>query len=385
MPNLWQIAAAAYICVLLYQGVSQAGRESRLLDAMATLVFFIFPAATYFLGFFCYLPDAIGGNRLGSLVFRWKAWLRASGELALLTLLGIGLQAIYKADNSKDRFLMAAAGTAVAYAAAAACVALYRAVTGSLAPAETEQPRKQLFVRAFETLGFPARWLLAFFRPRIALPVGSTLVFASVLLITSANYGCGTKEFRGYQVLSGKEQWLTAANMGDGVVRTATAAVGRGMYMLGIVLALVAAGVFVRMLLRKEVSARHVFLFRGLAVAVATYTAIDLALYFSYGEDIPYPLLWAVYFLLPLIVWLGWGRSRDPSRIARWREIGLLLVILYLPLVLLGYGVLIVVISFETWGYVAYFFGTQLLLWGFVQLCSRVAHLLPSPSPLSSD
>jgi hypothetical protein len=379
IPNLWQLAAAAYICVLLYLGVSKALMGSDYLSVSIAMVFNFFPASLYFLGFFWYLPEAIGGKRRGPLVSRWEAWLRASGELALLTLLGIGLQAIYEADNSKDRFLMAAAGTAVAYAAAAACVALFREVASGLAPAETEQPRKQLFVRAFEALGFPARWLQGVFRPRFTLPAGSMLVLASVLLITSANYGCSTTEYRGYQVLSGERQWLTAANMSDGVVRTATAAVGRGMYMLGIVLALVAAGVFVRILLRKQVSGRHALLFRGLAAAVATYTAADLALYFDYEMGVPYPLLWAVYFLVPLIVWLSWGCSRNPSRIARWREIRLALVILYLPLVLLGYGVLIVVISFKTWGYVAYFFGTQLLLWGFVHLYSA----LPSPADTS--
>ena len=66
------------------------------------------------------------------------------------------------------------------------------------------------------------------------------------------------------------------------------------------------------------------------------------------------------------------GRTRNRADIAGLA--GLRAAALFVPVLLLSYGMLILIAVFHVWGYVAYFFGVQLLWWGSLQNSRAVAH-----------
>ena len=257
-------------------------------------------------------------------------------------------------------------GLGSAYAAATAIIILRRNC-GPLAHAYSGPVMRETatgvpgWFRPLYFLGAPARFVARKLFPGVSLGLGSILALSSLLLMTSGHFGCSDAWYRGYQVLTLRGRWITAENLATGVSQQISAWAGMAAYAAGLL-----AAVLGLVLLARATAplARIVLSLAGLAVLFVI--ADGFALFFTVPESSsPLPIISLAYVAMGGLLLLAASRAASPpkSDIA-----GLRAAALFIPAILLSYGVLIMVATLHVWGYIAYFFGVQLVFWGALQI-----------------
>jgi hypothetical protein len=365
--------AGASISVLAGIGAYETWKErldtgSDLLALAATLG----PAAAYAFGYFRCLPDVLGApssTQSGTLWQRWLDFARLSAVVAvLITWVGWAL-AIIREPGYPD-----AVKTAVALL-----------VVTSLMPAcvvASEEYLARTMVRGNVTGGtgwrvaarrLAGRWgavLVKWLSAKRSLATGSTLALASLILNTTLMGTCGGDPRVGYEIISGKAMWITAAQTaGDGtVVQVILAQAGHWAYVLGLLVSVVGlVGVLAGRAGDGLRGSRPLAILSG---TVALFGVSDFLLAWEFS-DTPQGFnlaLRLVVWTLPIGLWL-WRSRGDPGQFAYTR---LAVMVLYLPILFSCLALLPILVS-DLLGYAFFLLGMLLVWWGTAQSQWEVA------------
>ena len=300
----------------------------------------------------------------------WEGWLRTMGCLALALLIFVAITGV---TNSSRAEIIATLlwGIVCAYAAATAIIILRRNF-GPMAHAYSGAVMREsaagipTWFRPIYLIGAPARYLARKLFPGISLGLGGVLTLASLLLITSANFGCSDRWYRGYQLFSRQAHWITAENMARGLSQQVSGWAALLAYAAGLVAAVLGVVLMVRG------TPRLARITLALSTLALLFTMADgfAALYADSEHSAALPIISLAYVAAAALLLAG--RTRNRADIAGLA--GLRAAALFVPVLLLSYGMLILIAVFHVWGYVAYFFGVQLLWWGSLQNSRAVAH-----------
>jgi len=202
-------------------------------------------------------------------------------------------------------------------------------------------------------------------RAKASLVSGSTLALASLLLTTTFMGGCPDIPQKGFEIVSGKAVWITAAQAVEGdTAKVILAQVGRWSYVVALAVALLALA---------AVSAGRAGdrLRRSRLMGIVSGT---LALFGICDFTFAWIRVWTdsvrfeganfavgiVVWLLPIALWL-WRARCGGERCAHTR---LAVMVLYLPILFFSLAFLI---SLVPVGYISFFLGMLLVWWGFVR------------------
>ena len=340
-----------------------------------------------YLGFFHHLPDLIGGaTPTGPIYERWSNWLRDSGLVATFSLL-VAMVAGWKDLISTRSWVPTILITLVLMYAVGLVMTVFRRDCAPC-PVIKRAPHDSGWLwAALRVLGVPARRLYEWLRPPVRLSLGSVLVLASLLLVLSGDFGCAVHEYRGYEVLIGRGDWITAENVAHRHAPQVIAPVGRVIYPIALVTA-IAALVAVCWAARRKKALRTPTILTRAAGLAAVFTVSDLGLYFVHHNWTFSFSAWCIYWVIPLGFYFRYARSGKPELSARWMKIRAALIVLYLPVIWMAYGMCIAVVLLRVTGFLAYFAGIQLLWWGLsetgCELAEHPAVVRPSPSASAS-
>ncbi len=348
--------AFLYILGLLAAGIAvlvQAPQFDTL--AIALLAFFI-PAFIYALGAFRFFPELLGGPaRSQTPGQRWAGLLRASLVLYVPATVVFMVAVLHAAHPDWAALALGAVLSAGTVLVSLLSCGLLKACSCGGEEATGWMRRLACVPRLF--------------KPRVSLLTGAALVLVTLYLGTTLT-GCGDPR-SGYNVLIGRDRWITAEHLPytHHVARSALTYVGRGSYSLAVALA--AATMLVLLASWRRTSALHGRLarfFTGVAALVALFAAPDL--FFAWwpaAADTSRGILYSslalsvLYWLAPLALLLT--RANRPD----WQRIRVALILLYLPIVLSDWVFTTYIVIFGAYGYAAYLAGLALLWWGYVQ------------------
>lgn len=310
---------------------------------------------------------------------RWAKWLLRIGLLAGgIGLFALGLNLVKNRNNVIIMF--AAFSPAVALLGVFDGVVLRR-YFGPVSPADiVPNPQES---RVLRVIAWPARRLADFLRPVRSLSAGGALVLASLLLVTSGNFGCSDRYYRGYEIISGNAGWLTAEHTGRFATRVINPA-GRVTYAAALICAALALVSVVRATVKKS-KVRLAKEFMTTAGIAAVFSFSDLSMFFCHVDrSVPWVsvMLWFSYWVLPLATYSVYGRSRNPRWREHWPIVRMFLAVFYFPLLMFSWFMLLFPISLGVYGYAAYFAGIQLLWFGAIQasVADPVTDVRPSSS-----
>jgi hypothetical protein len=210
-----------------------------------------------------------------------------------------------------------------------------------------------------------------------------------VLPLALSDSDCGPDVEPGHKLITGADGtvWNSSYLLGEKgllpqeFVRASVNYLGRGVYSFAIVAAvftlllLVVAWVHRPQWLRKRKLLTAMAALTGTIAlfALADYAWVGLGVFIFWPEP---ALLWVFAWLVPVILWLRFALSSQPSVKARWPRVRSGLVILYLPLVLCHSGLVILgVLETGLWGLPVYLFGVLLLASGYLRLAADQAVL----------
>ncbi len=305
---------------------------------------------------------------------QYVAWWQA---LTLLGLLAALVPLILIAANADD--------TSYSLSGIVAVAAMYAAVYGRYVSRKLEAQAAGVIGRSLEPTWAARVWekgerwarTMVFRRkPRLSLVTGSLLILITLYLATAVG-SCGSRE-PGYEVVLGREDWVSAHFLSPSWIAKVLAPVGRGMYILSLILALAT-------LLLVALSRRPGYLHRArllttlcaVAGAISLFVLADfsfLVLLGIAGSTLPWTLGW----LVPLGLWYAFGFSHRKEARARWEKIRFSLVRLYAPIVICDIYMLVFGVSTGFFGFPAYFVGVHLLAIGYLQLAP--GHAAPAPT-----
>jgi hypothetical protein len=292
----------------------------------------------------------------------WEAWLRTFGCAALLLLV---VAATTLSGSFREIWKIAVYAILSIYLAAASVI-IVRRNFGPLAHAWSSAVMREnssgvpAWFRPIYFLGAPARLLARKLFPGVSLGLGSILTLSSLLLMTSGHFGCNDVWYRGYQLFTLRARWITAENLATGLSQTISDWAALAAYTAGLLAAVLAWFLLAR---------AHVMLARitlVLAGAAALFVIADLfAIYYVQSESSSVlPIISLSYVGLAALTVAAGARAPSPAA----RDVaGLRAAALFMPALLLSYGVLIFVATLRVWGFIAYFFGVQLVWWGALQ------------------
>ena len=292
---------------------------------------------------------------------RWELWLRTVGCMALLLLAGLGFT---MRGSVREVLAGIALGIGSAYAAATAVI-ISRRNFGPLAHAYSGPVMRETasgvpgWFRPVYWLGAPARLLARKLFPGVSLGLGSVLTLSSLLLMTSGSFGCKENYYRGYQLFELRYRWISAENLASGMAQKIQGVTGVVFYAMGLLAALLAIALLAR---GGAVLARATL---ALATAAVLFLLADgFAIAYSENDSPALPIVTLGLLAIAAALLIAAQNSKSPPE----RDVATLRVAaLFVPPLIFSYGVLILIATLRVWGYVAYFFGVQLVWWGALQ------------------
>lgn len=360
--NLSQVVAALvtiYVPAALLVELAAATPVHGVLAWVAPLSLLSVPCVISYLAYFHYVPEIAGGKSSSPLplAVRWLYWLRTSGLVLITTGVIITLSDHFAYQRTwEESLVFVGIGVPLGYAIATAFCVLNRFAAPAPWPSDYA-PKASRLHQAVDHCGWPARWLARRMKPRFCASWGSLAVLLSLVFITSENFACSTDRTRGYEVLTTKNTWITAINFDRETFSFFADAAGKVFYSLALLVAIV---VLVRYVRRPTIAGRERKIVSSLVDGIGWATLFFLTdVSLLAWLDTP---LWIAYGLVPVALWLWFHRS------PKWILVRSFLVVLYLPIVVWSYFVLLIVISESVIGYVLLFFGSQLMWLGLTQI-----------------
>ncbi len=348
---------ALYVLGLCAAGSAILFHSRELNNVPIVLLAFILPAVVYAVGAFRFFPEVLGApSRPEVPEQRWTALLTISLVLYAAATISFMLAMLFE-DHPPDRAALALGIVLIGGAVLASVLSC-----GLLNACGCERAQPQGWTRR---LACVPRW----FKPRVSLLSGAALVLITLFLGTTLT-SCGEPR-SGYNVLLGRDRWITAEHLAEGhhVAKAVLAYTGRTTYALALALAAASIVVVLISLRRRAVlngpAARFLTL---VAATLALFAAPDLFFaWWSAGSDTFRAIFYSslvlrlAYWLVPL--WLIATRAGRPD----WPRVRTALLLLFLPIVLSDWALLTYVAALQAWGYAAYLAGLALLWWGYAQ------------------
>ena len=362
----------AFLCLFLYFAFPFHDAN----EVVAGIALLLLPSCAYASAMLVLFRNNIAPAELDH---RWARWLLCMGLYAGgIGLLALGLNLAKSRDSAITIF--AVLSPVVALLGVFDGV-LLRRYFGPVSPAPmVPNPRES---RVLRVIAWPARRMVDFLRPARSLSLGSVLVLASLLLVTSGNFSCESRYYRGYEIISGNAGWLTAEHTGHFATSVINPA-GRVAYGAALICAAVALASVVRAAVKKsKIRLPKEFM---TVVGIATvFLFSDLSTFFFHVDrNVPWQssTLWFSYWVIPLAIYSVYGRSRDPRWREHWPVIRMFLAVFYFPLLVFSWFMMLFPISLGVYGYAAYFVGIQLLWFGAIQasVADPVTDVRPSSS-----
>jgi hypothetical protein len=231
-------------------------------------------------------------------------------------------------------------------------------------------------------------WVRARLRPRVSLSTGSVLILLTLVLPLALSEGnCGPTDEPGYKLITGADGtfWYSSYLLGDRgllhrrLVKASVNELGRSLYALAASASLLTLLLVFVERIRGSRWLRDSRLLRAMSALTGTIALFALADYASLGLGalmfgVEPGLLWVCGWLVPVILWLRFALSSEPSAKARWPRLRSRLVVFYLPLVLSYIGLMLLfVLSLDMWGLPVYLVGVLLLASGYLRLAADQA------------
>jgi hypothetical protein len=180
--------------------------------------------------------------------------------------------------------------------------------------------------------------------------------------VTSGYFGCSDRWYRGYHLLALRGHWITAENLSAGLSQRVSNGAALVAYAAGLLAAVLAWVLLAR---GGRTLAR---LTLALAAMAAFFVVADCfaGIYSEPNFPAVLPVVTFCYVAFAGALLLSSSRATSPPERDLWT---LRLAALMVPPLLLSYGLLILIAGLpgRVWGFIAYFFGVQLLWWGALQ------------------
>ncbi|HVN17523.1 MAG TPA: hypothetical protein VMU05_02095 [Dongiaceae bacterium] len=343
-------------------------------SALFSREFVILTATFYFVAYFYFFPDVLGFRirKRGSCLRRWSVLVRAAVLLSIAYCILVFVRSLAASsgqtstsdESSAAQYMILAVIALISVCllfAAAAASERYLAYT--LPSGENAAPQGAL-LRWAGTIGYACvRWLSA----KRSTLCGSVLLLISLLLNITTS-ACGNFPGKGYEILVGRAEWVTARQVPnkDRISEAILAQAGRSAYVL-------ALGVAAASLACVAAGRRGDRFRRSRALAVVTgsfglYFVVDFMLGWSFQSESLVPSLfriaiWATVWVIPIVLWIRYRHRQE-----LWNYLRLAIMIALLPALLFTctMGVLTAV-AFDLAGLGGLLFGLFLLWWGAVQ------------------
>ena len=393
--NWLRLAVGTAILLLALVGCICAWRAPHLFafqNRLFALTVTLGPAAIYAFGYFRVFPDVLGTEtkeHADSIVQRWAFLARMSSAVAIIvtwvgwasivaTRFRVIVVPLVRNSGFINFFvlstLIGSPGRCIFGAIFAAALITIAVVASEQFVARTIDPTSACFNKnrpavVVRIVGHCGEWLITLLRPKAALLLGAVLILFSLIVAMGPLGGSGL------EVVTGDQNWPTAAYSLQWPAWRVLSEAGRCIYVAALALAVLAlAAVAAR---RRGDRLRKTRVLASVSTVIAIFALCDLPLGVARLDSTVPPLLNLVVlgllWALPIAFWIWRERGDSPH----WNRTCIGVMVLHLPIVLAALALLPLALILVP-GYASFMLGAGFLTLGFLR--SRwEATVLPIP------